>query len=155
MLDDQVLHNAMLGKQGTMTQMEKGFNRTDLKGFKLEQVQPAAMIPGLQNESPLRNVVGYRRKNGNRIMNKIRAIQDKQLLELRGTSQRSADLSHELLHPVRQSIPKIRTSLQTSPVNAFYPKVDQIAESKMAPLSVMNRANPASGSRRINSKRVN
>ena len=47
----------MLEKQGTMTQTEKGLNREQLKDFKNVQTAPQAMIPGLFNESPLRNAV--------------------------------------------------------------------------------------------------
>ena len=37
MLDEQIKHKQMLGKQGTMTQMEKTMNRNDLSGFKASQ----------------------------------------------------------------------------------------------------------------------
>ena len=47
----------MLTKQGTMTQTEKGLNREQLRDFKTIQAAPQAMIPGLFNESPLRNAV--------------------------------------------------------------------------------------------------
>lgn len=57
MLDEQIKHKEMLSKQGTMTQTEKGLNRDQLKDFKIVEARPQAMIPGLFNESPLRNAV--------------------------------------------------------------------------------------------------
>ena len=57
MLDDQIEHKALLQKQGTMTRMEKGMNKEHLKGYKANQTLPTVMIPGLQNESPLRSKV--------------------------------------------------------------------------------------------------
>ena len=56
MLDEQIKHKQMLEKQGTMTQMEKSLNRADLQGFKASETSMNAMIPGLFNESPMRNV---------------------------------------------------------------------------------------------------
>ena len=47
----------MLELQGNMTQMEKNVNRVDLEGYKDQDARPAAMVPGLFNESPLRNVI--------------------------------------------------------------------------------------------------
>ena len=40
-----------------MTQTEKGLNKDQLRNFKQDQAHPQAMIPGLFNESPLRNAV--------------------------------------------------------------------------------------------------
>ena len=37
--------------------MEKNVNRGDLDGYKGSEARPAAMVPGLFNESPLRNVL--------------------------------------------------------------------------------------------------
>ena len=47
----------MLEKQGNMTQTEKSLNRGQLKDFKVAEIRPNAMIPGIFNESPLRNSV--------------------------------------------------------------------------------------------------
>ena len=44
----------MLENQGTMTQMEKGFNKGQIKNFKNDDVNAGGMVPGIFNESPLR-----------------------------------------------------------------------------------------------------
>lgn len=36
--------------------MEKSLNKLDLKAFKGNEIAPAAMVPGLNSESPLRNL---------------------------------------------------------------------------------------------------
>ncbi len=50
MLDEQVQQKQMLKQQGTMTQMEKSINKTDLKGFKnSDENLGASMVPGMFN----------------------------------------------------------------------------------------------------------
>mmetsp|Transcript_7295 Transcript_7295/g.8747 ORF Transcript_7295/g.8747 Transcript_7295/m.8747 type:complete len:169 (-) Transcript_7295:1297-1803(-) len=55
MLDEQLQQKQMLHLQGNMTQMEKGMNKKEMKDFKGSSNNPNAMVPGMFNESPLRN----------------------------------------------------------------------------------------------------
>ena len=47
-----------------MTQMEKSMNRGELHGYKAAAPQPNAMVPGIFNESPLRETGTSAGKSG-------------------------------------------------------------------------------------------
>ena len=46
-----------------MTQMEKSLNKGDLQGYKANDNQLNAMVPGIFSESPLRNAVSATRND--------------------------------------------------------------------------------------------
>lgn len=57
----QQIHDYNKDKFGAMTQQEKNFNRQDLRGFKQEEKDVHAMIPGLNNLSSIGSVPTLRK----------------------------------------------------------------------------------------------
>lgn len=56
-LDEQMMHKDLLGRQGAMTRTEKGYNKgSPQKETAIDGVQKASMVVGFHNEYPIKNV---------------------------------------------------------------------------------------------------